>query len=157
MINAESYVLFELAATSYAIPSQLVQRLELIEHITPVPNAPSFIDGVVFSRGIVVPALNLRKRFGFEFRPYDSKSRLIVVSQDSRTVGLVVDSAREFVTIRSDTIQPTPESLAATSGKYVSGVAHVNDKIVLVLDIKEVLESASGLAPSLTTIDHTHG
>ena len=54
--------------------------MEMVEHVTPVPNAPPFVDGVVFSRGRVVPAVNLRRRFGFDRVPYDLKTRLIVVA-----------------------------------------------------------------------------
>src|SRR4051812_45636457 len=83
------YVLFELAGTAYALSSDVVQRLEMVEQVTPVPNALSFVDGVVFSRGKVIPAVNLRRRFGFEKVPYDLKTRLIVVAHNERTVGLI--------------------------------------------------------------------
>ena len=69
----------------------------MVEHVTPVPNAPPFVDGVVFSRGQVVPAVNLRARFGFERAEYDLRTRLLVVQHGGRSVGLVVDAAREFV------------------------------------------------------------
>jgi purine-binding chemotaxis protein CheW len=62
--TAEPYILFELAGTAYAVPSAAVQRMEMVEQVTPVPNAPPFVDGVVFSRGRVVPALNLRAGSG---------------------------------------------------------------------------------------------
>lgn len=58
-IHSDSYVLFELTGTFYGIPSQLVQQMEMVEHITPVPNAPTFVEGVVFVRGQVIPAMNL--------------------------------------------------------------------------------------------------
>src|SRR3954452_19597977 len=99
---AEPYVLFSLAGTAYAIPSTDVQRMEMVEHITPVPNAAPFVDGLVFSRGKVVPAINLRQRFGFDRAPYDLKTRLIVIAHADRLVGMVVDAAREFVTIPAE-------------------------------------------------------
>ncbi|HVK18356.1 MAG TPA: chemotaxis protein CheW [Fimbriiglobus sp.] len=142
MATAEPYVLFELADTAYAVPSRAVERMEMVEQITPVPNAPPFVDGVVFSRGRVVPAVNLRRRFGFDKAPYDLKSRLIVVAHAGRSVGLIVDSAREFVTIPEDAVQPPPESLAGTSGNYLGGVANVADKVILILDVAEVLNYA---------------
>jgi len=137
------YVLFELAGTAYAIPSVDVQRMEMIEHVTPVPNAASFVDGVVFSRGKVVPAVNLRSRFGFERVDYDLKTRLIVVAQADRLVGLIVDSAREFVSIPENAIQPPPDSMVGTSGRYLRGVADVAGRIILVLDVAGVLEAAA--------------
>ena len=136
---AEPYVLFELAGTAYAVPSGSVERMEMVEQVTPVPNAPPYVDGVVFSRGRVVPAVNLRARFGFDKVPYDLKTRLIVVAVAGRAVGLIVDSAREFVTIPAEAVQPPPEGLAGTSGRYLGGVATVNDKVILILDVAGVL------------------
>ncbi len=139
--DAEPYVLFDLAGTAYAVPSRVVQRMEMVEHVTPVPNAPPFVDGVVFSRGKVVPAVNLRRRFGFDRAAYDLKTRLIVIAHADRTVGLIVDSAREFVTIAPEAIQPPPEMMAGTSGRYLRGVATAGDRVILVLDVAGVLEA----------------
>jgi purine-binding chemotaxis protein CheW len=142
--TAAPYVLFRLAGTSYALPSDAVQRLELVEHVTPVPNAPPFVDGVVFSRGRVVPAVNLRRRFGLDRAPYDSQTRLIVVAHADRMVGLIVDSAREFVTIPENTIQPPPDALSGTSGNYLAGIATVADTIILIVDVAQVLTYSPG-------------
>ena len=138
--SAEPYILFNLAGTEYAIPSREVQRMEMVERPTPVPNAPSFVDGIVFSRGSVVPAVNLRRRFGIEAVDYDARSRLIVVGVDNRVVGLIVDSAREFISIPAGTIQPPPNGMAGTGGRYLRGIARVNDRFVLVLDVSSVVE-----------------
>ena len=155
-MTAAPYVLFELAGTAYAVPSDAVQRMEMVEHVTPVPNAPAFVDGIVFSRGQVVPAINLRARFGFPRVAYDLKTRLIVVAHADRAVGLIVDSAREFVSIPADTIQPPPETLGGTSGNYLAGVATVNDKVILVVDVAEVLSQTAGTTPS-TQLDRPLG
>lgn len=135
----DNYILFTVASTIYGVPSQDVAHVELVESVTRVPNAPPYVDGVVFSRGAVVPAVNLRARFGFERVPYDSRTRLIVVQHGARTVGLVVDSAREFVTMPANVIQPPAEGLTGTSGRYLRGVATLGDRMVLVLDIAELL------------------
>jgi purine-binding chemotaxis protein CheW len=140
--SAEPYVLCELAGTAYAIPSIVVQRLEMVENVTPVPNAAPYVDGVAFSRGQVVPAVNLRSRFGFDRVSYDLKTRMVVVAVAGRTVGLIVDAAREFVTIPTEAIQPPPEGLAGTTGKYLSGVATLNGKVILILDVSEILDPA---------------
>jgi len=145
--TAEPYVLCELAGTAYAVPSRAVERMEMVETVTPVPNAPAFVDGVVFSRGRVVPAVNLRRRFGFERVPYDLRTRLVVVAHAGRAVGLIVDAAREFVTIPADVVQPAPEGLAGTSGSYLAGVATLAGKVILILDVAAVLEHTAVAAP----------
>lgn len=154
MATAEPYVLFELAGTAYAVPSSAVQRMEMVENVTPVPNAVAFVDGVVFSRGWVVPAVNLRTRFGFPRAEYDVRTRLIVVAHAGRTVGLIVDSAREFVTIAAEAIQPPPAAVTGTSGNYLAGIASVSDQVILILDVAEVLTDPAGLTPAPADPEH---
>src|SRR4051794_33877187 len=108
----ETFIVFSVAGTTYGLRSHEVQHVEMLEKVTRVPNAASFVDGVVFSRGQVVPAVNLRARFGFERVPYDLHTRLIVVHSGGRSVGLVVDAGREFLRLSSTAIQPPQESLA---------------------------------------------
>src|SRR5689334_8439241 len=97
--GADSYVLCELAGTTYALRSDDIEQLEMVGHLTPVPNAPAFVDGVTSVRGRVIPAVNLRARFGFDRVPHDLRSRLVVVRAGGRAVGLIVDNAREFAAI----------------------------------------------------------
>jgi purine-binding chemotaxis protein CheW len=134
-----TYILFSVAATTYALPSGAVRHMEMLEEITRVPNAPSFVDGVVFSRGQVVPVVNLRARFGFERAPFDLKTRLVVVQAGTRLIGLVADSAREFVSIPPEAIQPPNDALAGMSGRYVDGIATVRDRLILVLNLDRIL------------------
>lgn len=136
---SDNYILFSLAGTTYALRTRDVTHIEMIEQITSVPNAAHFVDGVVFSRGQVVPALNLRARFGFDRVPPDVRTRLLVVQSDGRSVGLVVDSAREFLSIPSSAVQPPNQALAGISGHYIEGIANLNDRLVLILDLSEVL------------------
>ena len=147
----ETYILFTVAGTTYALPSRDVKHMEMLEGVTRVPNAPAFVDGVVFSRGQVVPVVNLRVRFGFERAPYDLRTRLIVVQSAGRVLGLVVDSAREFVNIPPDAIQPPHEALAGMSGRYVEGVASVGERLILTLDLSRILKFAENLSMDLSS------
>lgn len=137
--GADSYILCELAGTTYALRSDDIEQLEMVGQLTPVPNAPPFVDGVTSVRGRVIPAISLRARFGFERRAHDLRSRLIVVRSDARSVGLIVDNAREFAAIPEGSIQPPPEGLVEMSTRYLRGVAHMGDRLVLVLDVSELL------------------
>jgi len=94
-IRNDHYILFLVNGTTYALPSRDVAHIEMVEQVTTVPNAAAFIDGVVFSRGQVVPAVNMRARFGFGRVPLDLGARLVVVQVHGRRVGLLVDSCRE--------------------------------------------------------------
>jgi purine-binding chemotaxis protein CheW len=141
----DTFILFTLAGTTYAVRTRDVLHIEMVEEITPVPDATGSVDGVVFSRGLVVPVVNLRARFGFERVAPDLRSRLLVVQSDGRTVGLLVDSAREFARIAPETIKPPQEALTRLSGRYLEGIALVQDRIVLVLDLSVVIEIAEPL------------
>ncbi len=136
----EPYILFELAGTTYGVRSRDVRQMEMIENITKVPDAPPFIDGVVFSRNQVIPALSLRARFGFEKIDYDLRTRLIVMQVNKRTIGFVVDTAREFTSIPGEAILPPPDEISGLSGKYLEGIARLGDRLVLILDLEEVLK-----------------
>ena len=135
----DPFILFTVAGTTYGLRSRDVAHIEMVEQVTAVPNAAHFVDGVVFSRGQVVPALNLRARFGFAKAPYDLSTRLLVVHDAGRSVGLVVDAAREFVSIDPASIQPPGAALTGLSGRYLEGVANIGDRLVLVLNLAEAL------------------
>ena len=140
MSAPETFILFAVSGTTYAVRSRDVAHVEMLEQVTAVPNAAPFVDGVVFSRGQVVPALNLRARFGFERAPYDMSTRLIVVQREGRSVGLVVDGAREFASIDPSAIQPPSTALTGLSGNYLEGIANVGNRLILVLDLADVLK-----------------
>jgi purine-binding chemotaxis protein CheW len=137
--GSDSYVLFELAGATYALRSDDVAQLEMVGTPTPVPNAPAYVDGVVSVRGQVIPAVSLRARFGFARAEHDLRSRLIVVRAQGRTVGLVVDGAREFASIRPDMIRPLPEGIGGLSGRYLRGIAHHGERLLLIVDVPELL------------------
>jgi purine-binding chemotaxis protein CheW len=139
--NGESFVLFHVEGTSYGLPSRNVQQMEMVDHITPVPNAAPFVEGVVFSRGQVIPAISLRARFGLEKVAHTSRSRLIVTNINGRLVGLIADSAREFISIPAEAVQPPPEGLSGISGKYLKGVATMGDRVILIVDLDELVNA----------------
>jgi purine-binding chemotaxis protein CheW len=148
MNPADTYILFELAGSAYGVRSRDVLHIDMLEHITPVPNTASSVEGVVFSRGQVIPALNLRVRFGLPRMEPTPRTRLIFLRNETRTVALIVDSAREFRSIPTSTIRPIEETLTGVDGNYVRGVATVGDRLVLLLDIGAVLTLDRELAAS---------
>jgi purine-binding chemotaxis protein CheW len=139
----DKYILFSVAGTLYALPTERIAHIEMVEHVTRVPNAPRFVDGVVFSRGEVVPAVSLRARFGFERAAFDTRTRLIVVRSGSRVVGLIVDAAREFTTIPESAIKPPHDAITGLSGEYLRGIATLADRLIVVLDIDAILDATA--------------
>ena len=136
------HILFTVAGTTYALPSHQVAHVEMVEQVTRVPNAAPFVDGVVFSRGQVVPAVNMRVRFGFERAERDLRTRLLVVQSGGRSVGLLVDSCREFLSIPDASVQPPADGLTGVGARYISGIATLDERLMVILNLAELLESA---------------
>lgn len=143
--QARDYILFSLAGTTYGVRSREVSQMEMVEQITPVPNAPPAVEGVVFVRGQVIPALNLRARFGFERIPHDLRTRLIVVRSGNRSVGLIVDAAREFVAIPDEAVEPPPDTISDSKGHYLDGIADFGGRLVLILNVDQVINPAEAV------------
>jgi chemotaxis signal transduction protein len=143
----QSYILFEIAGNRYGLRSNEVQHMEMVDQITPVPNAVPFVDGVAFSRGQVVPVINMRARFGLPRAVHSLRSRLVVVKVGERIAALLVDGAREFLQIPEDAIQPPHEGLTGLSGKWLSGIATVQDQLILLLSLQAILTIDSSLEP----------
>ena len=139
---SETYILFLVAGTTYAVRSRDIAHVEMVEGVTAVPGAPPYVDGVVFSRGAVVPALNLRARFGLERAPADVRTRLLVVRFEGRHVGLVVDAAREFLTLDVAQIHAAGDGLGMVNRRFLEGIANLDDRLILVLNLHAVLEAS---------------
>jgi purine-binding chemotaxis protein CheW len=139
MNTSEPYIVFELAGAAYGVRTSDVQHVDVLEHVTPVPNTAPAVEGVVFSRGQVIPALNLRVRFGLPRQPHTSRTRLVFLRVHDRLVALIVDAAREFHRIPAEAIRPVQETLVGISGNYVEGVATVRNRTVLLLNVGAVL------------------
>lgn len=135
MNTNEPHIIFELAHAAYAVRSADVLHIEMFEHITPVPNTASAVDGIVFSRGQLYPALNLRVRFGLERAAPTARTRVIFVRVHDRTVGLIVDAAREFRSIRADAIRPVEQDLPGVQGNYIRGVTELAGRTLLLVDL----------------------
>lgn len=139
----ESFILFGLAGTTYAISSRYVSQMEMPGTITPVPNTPAYIEGLMFSRGQVIPVINLRQRLGFPKAGFDLSTRVIVIRYNDRIAGLIVDSSREYVNLPVNSIQPPPEFVTGLSGDYLGGIVKSGERVILVFNVEGIMKSES--------------
>jgi purine-binding chemotaxis protein CheW len=152
----EAYLLFEVAQAAYAVPSSTVQFVEMVEKITRVPNAPSFVEGVVSARGQIIPVISVRKRFHMEPAPINLRSRIIIVRVQDRLIGMLVDAAREFTRINTEEILPPPEMITGQIVEYIEGVIRRQDRLILVVNLQRLFseaEQAAVVDPSLHVSD----
>jgi chemotaxis signal transduction protein len=139
--RSDQYILFTVAGTTYGLPSSQIAHVDLVEEITRVPNAAPFVDGVVFSRGQIVPVINMRARFGFERAPIDLRTRFLVANAGGRWIGLLVDSCREFLRIDSASIHPPADALGGAGESSVAGIATAGERMIVILNLDHLLAS----------------
>ena len=134
-------VTFNLGNEEYAVDILKVQEINRMAGITSLPNAPSYVEGVINLRGKVIPVINLRKRFGLDSKEMDSHSRIMVVDVGT-TIGLIVDSVSEVLRLSSDTVEPPPPMTASNgSSEYIKGVGKLEDRLLILLDIEKLLRN----------------
>lgn len=132
-------VSFRLGDEDYAIEITTVKEIILVEGITKVPQMPAYIEGIINLRGNVIPVVDLRKRFGLTGAAYDEHTRIIVTRMEGRIIGMIVDAVSRVMKIAKARIQPPPETIACLAGEYLVGVAKLDDRMQLLLDIQKVL------------------
>jgi purine-binding chemotaxis protein CheW len=109
--------------------------------VTPTPQVADYVEGVANLRGAIIPIINLRKLFGLAPRPADAETRTIVVNVGGRTMGCTVDMVSQVLRIPDEAIQDVPESVTAGGADYLAGFAKVDERLVILLDIDELLSS----------------
>jgi purine-binding chemotaxis protein CheW len=138
---------FRLDNEDYAIAITKIQEIILMKPITRIPQVPDFIEGLINLRGSVIPIVNLRKRFGLQPREIDDETRTIVVNVHEKTVGCVVDAVTQVMRINRDQIQPPPLGVMAVNHQYLSGLAKLDDRLMIILDIDKLFQAEELAAP----------
>jgi purine-binding chemotaxis protein CheW len=133
------FVTFTLNDEEYAVDILNVQEINRITEITKVPNSPDYVEGVINLRGKVIPVINLRKKFGFEEKPTDDTSRIIIMEIHGITNGLIVDSVSEVLRIPASIIEPAPPMTSDLNAKFIKGIAKLEDRLIILVDIERLL------------------
>ncbi|HEY1339242.1 MAG TPA: chemotaxis protein CheW [Bryobacteraceae bacterium] len=137
--GAEQYLSFALGEEEYGIEILKVQEIKGYSGVTPIPDTPPHIRGVMNLRGTVIPVVDLRMKFSREARPYDKFTVIIVVTVGSKIVGLVVDAVSDVLDISAREIRPTPELGRREDTRFLKGMATIGEKLVVLLDIETLL------------------
>lgn len=134
-------VSFKLGAVEFGVDILMVQEINRMLNITPVPKSPPFVEGVINLRGKVIPIINLRQRFGLPNQPHDKQTRIVVVTIHDKIIGLVVDSVSEVLRMPADTVEPPPPMVSGIESEYIKGVGKMGDKLLILLDLTKLLSS----------------
>ena len=133
------HVIFKVAGSEYVLPASDVLQMESFSGATKVPGTPPHVTGLVQVRGKVVPVVDLRSRFGLPPIEHGIDSRVVVVQASSRTVGLLVDSAREVLNIPAADFRPPPEVIAEQGRGFIKAVAQAGKRLVMLIDFEKVI------------------
>ena len=132
-------VVYELAGEYYGVDITAVESIIKKQAITAVPHAPAFVEGVTNLRGTVLPVIDLRKRFGLAATEANRDTRIVVVDVDGTKVGMVVDGVSEVLRVPDDAIVPPSPMVVTAASAFVTGIAKVGERLVILVDLGKVL------------------
>jgi purine-binding chemotaxis protein CheW len=138
-VKTQKSIIIELDKEEYAIPVSLVGGIERMQHITRVPKTATFVKGVINLRGVVTPILDLRERFGMEAIQPTESTRIIIIHLEKYDIGFIVDAAYDVLDIDESIIEPAPKVIGTIDVDYIEGVAKVEDRLIMLLNLDKVL------------------
>jgi purine-binding chemotaxis protein CheW len=144
-ITGGKFLTFMLGCEEYGILIKKIKEIIGIMDITSVPRSPAFIKGVINLRGKIIPVMDLRLKFDLDEKEYNQRTCIIVVELDTagvtRLMGIVVDTVCEVVNIQKNDIELPPQYGSLVDTSFLTGMGKVKGKVVLLLDIDQVLNS----------------
>ncbi len=138
--NIRQFVEFKLGDEDYGIDILQVKTIERMMPITRIPKAPQFVEGVINLRGEIVPVIDLKKRFDLPLSETTDSTRIIIVSIDDITVGMIVDSATEVIQLSQDDIEPAPPITGSIDANYLDGVGKIDGRLLILLNVAKLLK-----------------
>lgn len=138
--SGKQFLAFILAQEQYAVDILCVEEIRSWENPTKIPNAPNYVKGVINMRGIIVPIIDLRLKFGIGDANYSETTVVIVLTVEnedkSRTIGFVVDAVSDVLNSEDDEVKNAPDFGGCVSQKYIDGLINVGDNVVTLLNVQ---------------------
>ena len=144
--DLRQFVSFVIAGEEFGVNILTVQEIIRPIAITRVPHAPAFVEGIINLRGRILPVIDLRKRFGFPPREQDEDTRIVVLEVEEQVIGFVTDAVREVLRVDASTMEPAPELAVGIDAHYLRGVAKLEDRLLILLDLEGVLSDEEARA-----------
>jgi len=138
----EQFLSFQLGAEEYGIDILRVQEIRAYEKATRMPNTPAYIKGVINLRGVIVPVIDLRMKFGLDSAEYNEMTVVVVLNLAHRTIGIVVDSVSDVLALSAGDIRPAPEFTARVDNAFVRGLATIDQRMLIIADIERLMTGA---------------
>ncbi len=136
-------VSFKLGQEEFGIDIQKVQEINRMVEITKIPQAPHYCEGVINLRGKVIPVIDLRKKFDMDIEEWTKNTRIVVCEDGDNIVGMIVDAVEEVLRIPSSTIEPAPGLVASVGTDYINGVAKIDERLLIFLNISRIVSEVN--------------
>jgi purine-binding chemotaxis protein CheW len=133
--NTQQFITFTLGAEEYGIDIMVVREIKGWTDTTMIPNAPAHVRGVINLRGVIVPIFDLRARFGVGLTVPTSMHVVIIVAAGSRTIGLLVDTVSDIISIDPKSIRPIPEMGLPTEDQFLDGLVAMENRMVTLVSL----------------------
>ncbi len=143
--DTHQFLTFALGPEEYGVEILKIQEIKGFSAITPLPNAPPYVKGVLNLRGTIVPIVDLRKKFGLSDIEYTQFTVIVVVQVEGQIMGFIVDAVSDVLTVTGTDIQPTPDLHGQVDTAFLKGLARAGEKLVILLDIDRVLAAGRDL------------
>jgi purine-binding chemotaxis protein CheW len=135
------FVTFFTGGQSFSIDIRQVREIRRWSAVTPLPHAPAEVLGVMNLRGSVIPIFDLAVRFGLDRTPDNARNVVVIAAHESQTVGLLVESVSEILSVARDRIQETPDLRSDNSRQSIIGVIPVDDGMTRIIDLGAVIQT----------------
>jgi len=149
--SIREFLAFKLGREEYGIDILRVQEIRSFEQPTRMVNAPDFILGVVNLRGVIVPIVDMRIKFGMDEVKYDGFTVVIVLNIGKQVVGMVVDGVSDVITLAPEQLRPVPEFSGAIDAHSVLAIGSIAERMLILLDIEKVM-GALDMVPSSNSL-----
>jgi purine-binding chemotaxis protein CheW len=137
--DGNQYLTFTLGQEEYGVEILKVQEIKGYSAITPIPNTPSYIKGVMNLGGTIIPVVDLRAKFGMVATEYNQFTVIIVVRVGAKVMGVIVDAVSDVLNIPTTDIQAAPDFGAQVETRFISGMAKAGEKLVVLLEIEKII------------------
>ncbi|HEY4091216.1 MAG TPA: chemotaxis protein CheW [Luteibacter sp.] len=153
--EAAQYLTVNLGTEEYGVDILAVREIRGWTPVTRIPQAPSYVLGVLNLRGAIVPVLDLRLRFGLAREEYTATTVCVIVMVAGRQFGVVVDAVSDVVEVSPSGIRPVPDMGTTVDTEYLKGLTSVGERMVLLLDVDRLLQpqDAQMLEAALASAD----
>lgn len=134
------FVLFNLSTRTYGVDITSVLEIILLQHSTPIPEMPNYMEGVINLRGKIIPVIDLKKFFNFPQTEQTDQNRIVIIEIKEAIFGMIVDEVQEVINITIGMIEAPPDAFADIDKRYIDGIVNRGEEVIVILNGQKILE-----------------